>query len=351
MRVLFATTHRHLPQGTGGIEVTTDTLCKALQARGAQPAVYCGLHQAGLFGLRRRLERRLSGQDVVEDRHCGYPVFRGWRPVPSAPEVLARFRPDVVVVQGWLCNELAKPFLQAGLPTIISMHTAEPFALDAELAQARRLAFVANSRFTASLHADKDVIAVIPPLIVRPDYAVETDRTTALFVNPLRAKGLPTVLELARRRPDARFEVYESWRIAPEERREALARCAELPNIRWRAAVSDMRIAYRQARVVLMPSDMETWGRMASEGHISGIPTLASTRGALPDTVGPGGLCVPLDAPAEAWAAAFSTLWDESAAYGGFREAAEAFSRRDEIQVDQVIDRFAGVLEAVAGRA
>lgn len=351
MRVLFATTHFHLPQGTGGIETTIDTLCKALPARGVDVGVLCGLAPAGLFGLRQRATRKLSGQDLVEDRHCGYPVFRGWRLLQSAPDAIARFRPDVVVVQGWPTNELVKPFLRAGLPTVISVHNPEPFALDRELAAAHKLSFVVNSRFTASLHADKDILAVIPPLIARDDYVVDSNRKVALFVNPIRVKGLPRVLDLARRRPDAPFEIFESWLMKPEERREAAAACAKLPNIRWRPTLRDMRPAFRRAKVVLMPSEMiETWGRMASEGHISGIPTLASAHGALPDTVGPAGLCVPLDAPPQDWEQAFSALWDEPDVYARFQRAATEFARRDEIEFEQVIGRFVGMLSSAAAR-
>ena len=348
--MLFATTHLHLPQGTGGIEVTTHALCKSLIARGNEPAVFCRLDQGGLFGLQRRVMRKLASQDVVEDQRCSYPVFRGWRLQESARDVIGWFRPDVVVVQGVHSNELAKPFLRAGLPTVISFHTHHPFDLDSELAVARGLSFVANSRFTASMHPEKKILDVIPPLIVREDYVVDSARTTALFVNPARGKGLGTVLDLARARSDVPFEIYESWRMKPEQRREAAARCAKLPNVRWRRAVEDMRLAYCRAKLVLMPSEMETWGRMASEGHISGIPTLASTRGALPDTVGPGGLCVSLEAPFRAWQEAFSALWDDEARYDSLREAAIRYSLRDEIQVEHVIRRFSDVLERAAAR-
>jgi glycosyltransferase involved in cell wall biosynthesis len=345
MRVLFATTHMHLPQGTGGIEVTTHTLCKALAERGDAPAVFCRLDKGGLFGLSRRIERKITGRHLVEDRACGYPAFRTWETIAGAHEVIARFRPDVVVCQGWMSNALAKPFLQAGIATVISVHTPERYVLDAELAAARRLSFVVNSRFTATVHADKPILDVIPPLIVRDDYLVETDRSAALFVNPSKVKGLPIVLDLARSRPDVPFEVFESWRMKPEERRWAHAACAELPNVHWRAAVDDMRRAYRRAKVVLMPSEMvETWGRMASEGHISGIPTLASAHGALPETVGPGGLCVPLEAPSRTWREAFSALWDEPGPYAAYGQAALRHSERDEIQVGQVIGRFAAML-------
>jgi glycosyltransferase involved in cell wall biosynthesis len=355
MRVLFATTHIHLPQGTGGIEVTVDTLCKALAQRGFEAGVLCSLDKGGLFGLQRRLARKLAGSEAVEDRLCGYPVFRAWRMLQAAPEVIARFRPDVVVVQGWLANELAKPFLRAGLPTVISVHTAEPFGLDEELAAARRLSFVVNSRFTGSLHADKSILDVIPPLIVRQDYAVESSRAAALFVNPTKVKGRDIVFALARARPDVRFEVFETWRLAPEDRREAGARCAGLRNVHWRGAISDMRRAYRHAKLVLMPSlatesFVETWGRVASEGHISGIPTLASATGALPDTVGPAGICVAPDAPPDNWAEAFSALWDRPGVYAGYSDAAVRFSQREEIAVEQVVGRFLGVLERAAAQ-
>lgn len=59
---------------------------------------------------------------------------------------------------------------------------------------------------------------------------------------------------------------------------------------------ADLLSAYRAADVVLIPSDFEeSFCLVAAESLACGTPVVASDRGALPDTVGPGGITLPLE--------------------------------------------------------
>src|SRR5690606_8931945 len=117
---------------------------------------------------------------------------------------------------------------------------------------------------------------------------------------------------LAERRPDIPFLFVEAWRLSPDVRRAFRDRAARLPNVEWSERVSDMRTVYRRARIALVPSAWEeAWGRIVTEAQVSGIPVLASDRGGLPESVGPGGLLVDAEAPLEAWADALTRLWDD----------------------------------------
>jgi glycosyltransferase involved in cell wall biosynthesis len=72
-----------------------------------------------------------------------------------------------------------------------------------------------------------------------------------------------------------------------------------------------MRRIYQSARIVLVPSILnEAWARVVTEAQISGIPILASDRGGLPESVGPGGILVDPDADISDWEKALSRLWD-----------------------------------------
>ena len=65
------------------------------------------------------------------------------------------------------------------------------------------------------------------------------------------------------------------------------------PNVDRAQHMTDMRPLYAATRVLLAPSLWyESWGRVATEAVINGIPVLASRSGGLPEAVGEGGICL-----------------------------------------------------------
>ena len=163
-------------------------------------------------------------------------------------------------------------------------------------------------------------------------------------------KGLEIVLRLAHSRPDIPFDLVWNW-ILKGERLDALtARAAAAGNITLHPPTRDMRPLYAEARIVLVPSQWEeTWGRVATEAHVNGIPVLASDRGGLPESVGPGGVVVPAEAPHGVWLAALAELWDDPEAYARCSAAAKAYARRPEIRPKVIVDEFCRLLPELAG--
>ncbi|MCZ2343217.1 MAG: glycosyltransferase [Bacteroidales bacterium] len=174
---------------------------------------------------------------------------------------------------------------------------------------------------------------MLPPVIDEDRIRTQADQRTDLtFVNPEPAKGLLVFARLAERlaveRPDIPLLLVESRAHA-----DRLACCGidptALATVRYLPNVPDPRTFYRRSRVILMPSvGRETFGRVAAESLLNGIPVLASDRGALPEVVGTGGYCLPLPAdltPAsrnpptiatlQPWLAAILALWSEPAQY------------------------------------
>jgi glycosyltransferase involved in cell wall biosynthesis len=128
------------------------------------------------------------------------------------------------------------------------------------------------------------------------------------------------------------------------------------------ANTPDPRQFYRLTRLVVMPSVWrESFGRVAAEAMLNGIPVVASDRGALPEVVGPGGVCLPVPAhvtpetrlaPAAAevapWVAAVLRLWDDPAAYT--QASAAARSAAAVWHPDAVVPRWEAFLTALAAR-
>lgn len=131
------------------------------------------------------------------------------------------------------------------------------------------------------------------------------------FVNPVPVKGRDIAIELARRNPSTQFLFVVCWQLKSEDKQSMLTSIENLPNIEWSNRVSDMGKIYFLARVLLVPSQWEeAWVRVATEAQFSGIPVLASDIGALPESVGNGGMLIePNDI--DAWEIALQNIWND----------------------------------------
>ncbi|MGX9217121.1 glycosyltransferase [Massilia varians] len=345
MRILFITAHKHLPELRGGMEVNTHDLALRLIQRGVQVGVLCGLAGKGSVGFRARLHIKLLNKQCPMDRSLGYPVWRAWESEQHVHAVAEVFKPDAIVIQGGSkFDVLLADALRLQLPVFCYLHTQDLLPIEDDVLNNPLLNFISNSEFTCSLHPNKRFCGVVRPLILPELYATMGSRNTALFVNPAPHKGLGIVLALAAARPDVPFV----FAVNKSEVRASVAaeiHQLKLRNVELSGPVSDMRPLYRQAKIVLAPSQwQETWGRIATEAHFSDIPVLASSSGGLPEAVGPGGVCLPADAPESEWIRVFNRIWDEQDYYASLSDAAHRHSRRPEIAPDNIVESFIAMI-------
>lgn len=313
------------------------------------------LGDRSLLGLRNRLARIVKPRERFPvDHGLGYPVYRGWENEDGAQEVLARFQPDVVIAQSARPAPLLRSFGNT-VPRMAYFHEVLHLADLAALNAMGGIGLMANSDFTARKMAELDGVVppVIVPLIDRNLYVAPRKPQNVLFVNTNPRKGLEIAFLLAETRPDVHFDFVKSWILTAQEKSEIADRAAKAGNITLHPPTNDMRPLYSRTRVLLAPSQLdEAWGRVATEAHINGIPVLASDRGGFAESVGPGGLLVPSDAPLADWAAAFSTLWDDPASYANYVDKALAYSKRPEIDPAVIASTFVDVArDFVDGRA
>lgn len=100
------------------------------------------------------------------------------------------------------------------------------------------------------------------------------------MVNPCAIKGVSILLALAHSLPEVEFAAVLTWGAVAEDRR-ALERLA---NVRLLEPVADIEQILSRTRVLLMPSLWEeSFGLMAVEAMLRGIPVLASKIGGLPE--------------------------------------------------------------------
>lgn len=354
MKILFVMADPHLPQYSGGAQSSCHEMALELVARGHQVGIHCQLVPNDWRGFQNRLKRRLSGRLVVEERDLGYSVFRQWRVPETVADVVSAYRPDVAVAQIGQQVRIAQALHDAGVPALIYLRNVEMNELEGDPRTLPKTGFIANSQFTARRFSDTFGIApdVIPPLFMPDRYRVASNGRYVTFINPHPLKGFDIAVGVARACPDIDFLFIESWTMGKAHREEVLAAIKDLPNVRFRPRTDDMKRIYGQSRIVLMPSRWEeAWGRIASEAQFSGIPVVASSRGGLPESVGPGGVLLDPDAPIADWAGAVRRLWDDKSHYAAVSAAALAYAGRPDIDRARQIEKFLGLMQAVAGKA
>jgi glycosyltransferase involved in cell wall biosynthesis len=163
-------------------------------------------------------------------------------------------------------------------------------------------------------------------------------RDFVTFVNPSFHKGVMLFARLAdmlgARRPDIPVLVVQSGRSAGVVNSIPGLDFTRYPQIMAAPPVANPADFFALTRLLVVPSLSESFGRVAAEAMINGIPPIVSNRGGLPATVGGdfsaggGGLVVPVpdwltsdsrnlpsEEEARPWFDAVCTLWDDASFY------------------------------------
>ena len=335
MRLLFANPHPYLPDNTSGREISIDALVRRWRAEGVEVAVFC--------------ERLGLSAAYARDDSLGYPVYRATKSVAAFSAVLADWQPTVALYPfGPSSLPLVAIGLRAGVKAVLHVTNIEAPDLAAHPLARPDVRIVANSDFGArrieTLLGTRP--PVMPPLIEPECYRVDEPqgpkgRDAVLLVNPTLRKGVEIFFRLAAARPEIPFLAVESWTLDDTWRTVLMNRARALGNVELWPVLEDVREAYARARLVLMPSiHEETYGRVVAEAQVSGIPALVSARGALPETLGGGGLAVPLDTGIDPWLQALDRLWQDRDFYDQCAAAAVTESRADGRVPDRISAQF-----------
>lgn len=151
--------------------------------------------------------------------------------------------------------------------------------------------------------------AVIRPPCLLEDYQIDGPPMANGFVtlvNVQRPKGSTVFYALAERPPARRWLAVEGaygTQQYPDPARH--------PGVAWQPQTGDMRgDVYSRTRVLLVPSEYESWGRCAVEAMCAGIPVVAHPTDGLVEALGDAAIFVRLEAGLDAWAAALAILDD-----------------------------------------
>ena len=338
--------------------------CRVLSAGRfeATPGAALGPHlsQLGITPLRRAaaggcglLDYTLNGVPVtvIETRHHDPNV-----PDPEEArqyfmllqEILRQFRPDLVLTYG------SHPALIGALhaahrwgATTVRTVRAYGYEQRAWFDHADRV--LTNSPYVSRYYRERIGLnsTALPSPILWADVAgPDNARRYLTFVNPSLHKGAALFVRLAdmlgQARPDIQILIVQSGNALVRLDTLGGLDLTRYPQVVVSPPLPDARALYGSSKLLVVPSVFhEPFGRVAAEAMINGIPALVSDRGALPETVGDGGIVLPVPAWMEPhgdrvpevaevrpWFDAVTRLWDDTAEYQRAATAARSAAQR-----------------------
>ncbi len=292
----------------------------------------------------------LAGEvnDVLD---CGYPVQVLPDFFNTLGQAIDAYKPDLVWAQMEGALEVLHIARRKGVKGLYFVHDAEFDPAELRAVVALGCTLVASSHFLAgkALAATGQRAHVVhPPMNLYHDTRGDAQGFVTL-INAHKVKGLETFLEVARRLPQVRFLLQESWRLKDDALAALQDHLADLPNVIFQHRVSDMRQVYRQTRLLLAPSVWEEgFGMVAVEAQSCGIPVIASARGGLPESVGDGGLLIKDYRNVDAWVAAVQSVLESPERHADLSARALAHAKSDNFAPPELARRFLAACQAPA---
>lgn len=222
---------------------------------------------------------------VTEYEYQGLPVYVGYE-APFVPDIIVTHHgPGSRVVQG-----LTQDFPEA---RVVAVYHNERYDID-DIRDLNAELEVFNTHWVAARvlrpgAAGWDGLTpgkmVVHPPLEFDRHSVSETGSAVTLVNLQENKGVKVFQELARRMSDVRFLGVEGTHGIQDKPR--------IPNVEYMPVTQDMRDVWRKSRIVLMPSGYESYGMVAAEAQVNGIPVIANPTPGLAECLGHAGIFIP----------------------------------------------------------
>lgn len=282
-----------------------------------------------------------NGQNITLD--CGYPVYVFPEFLNALDDFIDRFKPDIVWAQLEGAREILELAKAKGIQGMLYVHDAE-FDPDELLATADLgCHVVCSSGFLAEKARrviGRQVYVVYPVAELYFDTEGAPDGYVTM-INPHRVKGVNTFFEIAKRLPEEKFLLLESWKLNDADLASLQVQLAQVPNVLFVRRVSDMRLIYRQTKLLIVPSVWEEgFGMVAIEAQSCRIPVIASARGGLPESIGDGGILIQDYRNAGAWVEAIGEVLSDKVGYQKWSSRALIHAQSADFVPSELARRF-----------
>ena len=290
--------HMAAPIHNAGGETTVQAAFRALVSRGHEVKVICKPHS----------DERQFADYIFE----GVQVFRC--PTRNDQEWIRDFAheydPDLLLTHLDLTPQAMQLALDIKRPLAHFVHNTMQFDFHRVTPFKCQLA-IFNSQWVAEAQEWKGPQIVVHPIVEPDRYRCEKGNKITL-VNPTPGKGADTFYGLAKALPDYEFLCVKS--VYGEQIAVPNISPHLHPNVETMEHTPDIREALCKTKVLLMPSNYESYGRMAIEAACCGIPTIAHPTPGLKESLGEAGIfCDRDDIPA--WKAAIERLYSDEVYY------------------------------------
>jgi glycosyltransferase involved in cell wall biosynthesis len=275
-----ALAHFALPFRAAGSEVVIHELLKAAAAAGHETVMWCTQKDSETNWVGREPDVTVDGVTIKRVRNV--IVGKGQ---------MGRWRPDVVVTHHDHATFGIKTARLVGARSVFLTHNdmdvaRRPLQTGPDLV-------IHNSEWVAEsllrFGEPKQSMVFHPPLT--PDrHKVDTTGDAITLVNLNEHKGAHLFYQLAERMPDHQFLGVVGGHGVQVVRHG-------LPNVTIADHNPDMRPVWSATRVLLMPSVYESYGLVAVEAGLNGIPTIANPTPGLLENLGKGGIFAGRDNP------------------------------------------------------
>lgn len=319
---ILASIHLYPPYHNCGAEYMAHNLFKYLQTKGHHVRVL--LHQANHYRINDNYE--FDGIDV-------FP--------PNAKVIDNLFHWSNAVFThldytNWTIG-MTKIYKK---PLFHLIHNSHPYPeiIDAE----RNQHIVYNSKWLKDkLNYKWSNFILTPPVDFR-DYDLHKNSELNEYITLINLnenKGGKIFEEIARALPNKKFlGVRGSYdeQIIPN-----------LPNLKILPNTPNISSVYAQTRILLMPSDYESWGRTATEAMCNGIPVICTNTPGLVENCGDAGIYIKDRNDIKSWVAAITKL-DDKKAYA--LQSKKARERSRSLDPRQTLDEFENWLREEVNR-
>jgi len=286
---ITALIHLFPPEHCAGSETTLHAALRSLARRGHEVKVICANSKTAPY--------EIDGISVVRPPRRGLQSWLEWYVRDS----------DLLVTHLDLTSQAMTLAMATKIPLIHFVHNDAQLAcwrVDARVPYKNALT-VYNSHWLAAKSSSyggftmpSDWVGpsvVVHPVVEKEHYVCERG-TKITLVNPTPGKGVETFKALARLLPDRKFLAVEGGYgeqmiLAPDvpPNRGTLPASG---NIAWMAHTPDIRKVFRQTKILLMPSEYESFGRVGIEAACCGIPTIAHPTPGLKEAFGDAGIFI-----------------------------------------------------------
>lgn len=263
--LLVAYVHAYVPTHNAGAETTLHDILKAFVAKGHEAVVV--LKERPFTPGREYMHEGVRVIQAADKKTIVY-----W--MPKADVIITHF--ECATRASLLAKKFKKP--------LVHLVHNDYDIIKRQIAVGTDVAIL-NTDWLTEHYRDLDVVKfTVHPPISPEDYRTEHGKKVTL-VNLWDKKGHETFYALAERMPDVEFLGVKGGYGEQNIR--------DLPNVEIMENTPDMKEVFSKTKVILMPSQYESYGRVAVEAAASGIPALVTPTTGLKEALGYSGTYAP----------------------------------------------------------